>query len=160
MLFLSKDWLDWPCPADYALHFYFQPLVRRLRSLAALFSLPGCWVCEDDFRRRSGHSCYENPFDHAIVGPAKDVGGNAMTVGTVTVKLPRDLYTRLDILAKQERTDVVELLGRLAASATVSRAEGEPSTMAFQRILARATDLGVSDLAEQHDYYLYGTEKQ
>jgi hypothetical protein len=55
---------------------------------------------------------------------------------------------------------VVELLGRLAASATVSRAEGEPSTMAFQRILARATDLGVSDLAEQHDYYLYGTEKQ
>ena len=83
-----------------------------------------------------------------------------MTVGTVTVKLPRDLYTRLDILAKQERTDVVELLGRLAASATVSRAEGEPSTMAFQRILARAADLGVSDLAEQHDHYLYGTEKQ
>ena len=83
-----------------------------------------------------------------------------MTVGTVTVKLPRELYTRLDTLAKQERTDVVELLGRLAASATVSHAEGEPSTMAFQRILARATDLGVSDLAEQHDHYLYGTEKQ
>jgi hypothetical protein len=83
-----------------------------------------------------------------------------MTVGTVTVKLPRDLYTRLDILAKQERTDVVELLGRLAASATVSLAEGGPSTLAFQRILARATDLGVSDLAEQHDHYLYGIEKQ
>ena len=83
-----------------------------------------------------------------------------MTVGTVTVKLPRELYTRLDSLAKQERTDVVELLGRLAASATVSRAEGELPTMAFQRILARATDLGVSDLAEQHDHYLYGTEKQ
>ena len=31
---------------------------------------------------------------------------------------------------------------------------------AFQRILGRATDLGVSDLAEQHDHYLYGTEKQ
>jgi hypothetical protein len=83
-----------------------------------------------------------------------------MTVGTVTVKLPKDLYTRLNSLAKQERTDVVELLDRLAASATASRAEGEPSTTAFQRILARATDLGVSDLAEQHDHYLYGTEKQ
>ena len=79
-----------------------------------------------------------------------------MTVGTVTVKLPRDLYARLDSLAKQERTDVVDLLSRLAAS----RAQGEPSTVAFKHILARATDLGISDLAEQHDHYLYGTEKQ
>ena len=83
-----------------------------------------------------------------------------MTVGTVTVKLPKDLYARLDILAKQERTDVVALLNRLAASATAPRAEAEPSTTAFQRILGRATDLGVSDLAEQHDHYLYGAEKQ
>jgi predicted transcriptional regulator len=83
-----------------------------------------------------------------------------MTVGTVTVKLPRDLYARLDALAKQERTDLVELLSRLAASATASQAQVEPSTAAFQRILARPADLGVSDLAEQHDHYLYGTEKQ
>ena len=83
-----------------------------------------------------------------------------MTAGTVTVKLPRDIYIRLDALAKQERTDVAELLGRLAASATAPRTQGEPSTMAFQRILARATDLGVNDLAEQHDHYLYGIGKQ
>ena len=83
-----------------------------------------------------------------------------MTVGIVTVKLPKDLYARLDTLAKQERTDMVELLSRLAASATAPRAQVEPSTMAFQRILARAADLGVSDLAEQHDHYLYGSEKQ
>jgi hypothetical protein len=83
-----------------------------------------------------------------------------MTVGTVTVKLPKDLYARLDTLAKQESTDVVELLSRLAASATAPRSQAEPSTTAFQRILDRATDLGVSDLAEQHDHYLYGTEKQ
>lgn len=31
---------------------------------------------------------------------------------------------------------------------------------AFARILALATDLGVSDLAEQHDHYLYGLEKR
>ena len=30
----------------------------------------------------------------------------------------------------------------------------------LQRISARAQDLGVSDLAEQHDHYLYGTEKR
>lgn len=83
-----------------------------------------------------------------------------MTVGTVTVKLPKDLYTRLDTLAKQERTDVVSLLTRLTASVTAPQAEAEPSTTAFQRILDRATNLGVSDLAEQHDHYVYGVEKQ
>lgn len=82
-----------------------------------------------------------------------------MTVGTVTVKLPKDLYTRLDALAKQERTDLVELLTRLTAPLVMSPAPVESSTHAFQRILGRATDLGVSDLAEQHDHYLYGTEK-
>ncbi|OHB87671.1 MAG: hypothetical protein A3D13_02285 [Planctomycetes bacterium RIFCSPHIGHO2_02_FULL_40_12] len=30
----------------------------------------------------------------------------------------------------------------------------------LQRIAARAKDLGISDLAAQHDHYLYGTEKQ
>ena len=83
-----------------------------------------------------------------------------MTVGTVTIKLPKNLYTRLDALAKQERTDLVELLNRLTTSVATPRAQAEPSTTAFQRILGRATDLGVSDLAEQHDHYLYGTEKR
>jgi len=83
-----------------------------------------------------------------------------MTAGTVIVRLPKDLYTRLDTLAKQERTDLVELLNRLATSGVAPRAQAEPSTNAFERIVGRATDLGVSDLAEQHDHYLYGTEKQ
>ncbi|CAN2042679.1 DUF104 domain-containing protein [Candidatus Magnetomoraceae bacterium gMMP-15] len=30
----------------------------------------------------------------------------------------------------------------------------------LQRLSARAMDLGISDLAEQHDHYLYGTEKR
>lgn len=30
----------------------------------------------------------------------------------------------------------------------------------FRRILGRARDLGVGDLAEQHDHYLYGTPKR
>ena len=36
----------------------------------------------------------------------------------------------------------------------------KPKQRALQRILARARDLGVSDLAEQHDHYLYGTNKR
>ena len=47
---------------------------------------------------------------------------------------------------------------------TVERKEEEkpqvPSNRAFRRILERATDLGISDLAQQHDHYLYGTEKR
>ena len=30
----------------------------------------------------------------------------------------------------------------------------------LQRLSARAKDLGISDLAAQHDHYLYGTEKR
>lgn len=30
----------------------------------------------------------------------------------------------------------------------------------LQRLSARAMDLGISDLAAQHDHYLYGTEKR
>ena len=36
----------------------------------------------------------------------------------------------------------------------------KPKLKALQRIRARAKDLGVSDLAEQHDHYLYGTKKR
>jgi len=30
----------------------------------------------------------------------------------------------------------------------------------LQKLSARAMDLGISDLATQHDHYLYGTEKR
>ena len=36
----------------------------------------------------------------------------------------------------------------------------QPSNRALQNILKRATDLGISDLADQHNHYLYGTDKR
>lgn len=36
----------------------------------------------------------------------------------------------------------------------------QPTEPTLHRLLALATDLGVSDLAEQHDHYLYGVEKR
>ena len=83
-----------------------------------------------------------------------------METASVTVKLPTQLYTRLQARAQKEHTDVVELLSRLVGTADASPAAQQPTTQAFQRILERATDLGVSDLAEQHDHYLYGVDKQ
>ncbi len=35
-----------------------------------------------------------------------------------------------------------------------------PSDNVLQRLAALAADLGADDLAEQHDHYLYGTEKR
>lgn len=35
----------------------------------------------------------------------------------------------------------------------------KPKKKILQRLSARAMDLGISDLARQHDHYLYGTEK-
>jgi predicted DNA-binding antitoxin AbrB/MazE fold protein len=38
--------------------------------------------------------------------------------------------------------------------------EAEAGATVLQCLLSLATDLGVDDLAEQHDHYLYGTEKR
>lgn len=46
------------------------------------------------------------------------------------------------------------------ADGTASEPNPSAPMGAFERILARATALGVSDLAEQHDHYLYGAPKQ
>ncbi len=63
------------------------------------------------------------------------------------LRLPR----RLDL---PERTQVqvrIEPAPQVVAKADVT---------VLQQLLSLATDLGVDDLAEQHDHYLYGTEKR
>jgi hypothetical protein len=44
------------------------------------------------------------------------------------------------------------MVARLVKAARCEH-EAEPATRAFRRILERAIDLGVTDLAEQHDHY-------
>jgi len=41
-----------------------------------------------------------------------------------------------------------------------SKPNVKSKTTILQRMNIRAKDLGISDLAAQHDHYLYGTEKQ
>jgi hypothetical protein len=83
-----------------------------------------------------------------------------MEASMVTIELPAQLYTQLQMLATDEQTDPIEILTRLITLAIQQRARPQSPTRAFQRILDRATDLGVTDLAEQHDHYLYGVEKR
>lgn len=79
-----------------------------------------------------------------------------MTARMVTLKVPRDLYARLEALAKAQKTDVLELLRRVIE--TDPEPYEEPS--AFEKILEMSMDMGISDLAEQHDHYLYGLPKR
>jgi len=79
-----------------------------------------------------------------------------MSSTTINLELPAKLYADLQTLAKEEQVDVVEVLSRMVVLARQSQAP----TRAFQRIMERAADLGISDLAEHHDHYLYGIEKE
>ena len=71
-----------------------------------------------------------------------------MTSETVTLQLPASLYADLESLAADEQTEPVDLIANLIKAARQQQATESP-TRAFHRILERATDLGVTDLAEQ-----------
>jgi hypothetical protein len=79
-----------------------------------------------------------------------------MDTPVVHVELPADLYAELESMAVQDKAkDAVDMIARLVADAHSHKAYPESVTPAFRRILDRAADLGVTDLAEQHDHYLY-----
>jgi hypothetical protein len=82
-----------------------------------------------------------------------------MASETVILQLPASLYADLESLATDEQAEPVEVIARLVETARQERRVESP-TRAFRRILERATDLGVTDLAEQHDRYLYGMDGQ
>lgn len=82
-----------------------------------------------------------------------------MSSKIVVLELPASVYADLESLAEKEQTEPSEMVARLVQAARYER-QAEPTTRAFRKILERATDLGVTDLAEQHDHYLYGTDKQ
>jgi len=87
-----------------------------------------------------------------------------MDTEVVTIQLPLTLYDQLQELATVEQTEPVEVIARLVTLARGSSTglydRSKSPTLAFQRILEHATDLECTDLAEQHDHYLYGTDKR
>jgi hypothetical protein len=82
-----------------------------------------------------------------------------MASETKVLRLPVSLYADLESLATEEHVEPVEVIAQLVEAARRQR-RAESPTRAFQRILERATDLGISDLAEQHDHYLYGMDRR
>ncbi len=80
-----------------------------------------------------------------------------MTAETITLQLPLDLYDKLKSLATEGSKEPKDVIEQLITTAYEQRFQA--TTPAFQVILEHATDLGVTDLAEHHDHYLYGTDK-
>jgi hypothetical protein len=84
-----------------------------------------------------------------------------MDASVVTIELPGELYADLQSLTEQAQAkDPVDMIARLVAQAQHPAGLVYATTPAFQRILDRADDLGVDDLSEQHDHYLYGTARR
>lgn len=81
-----------------------------------------------------------------------------MAEETVLLELPPELYAQLRARATEAQTDLVDIIARLLAQ-TDRASQTEHPSHALQRIAERATDLGLGDLAEQHDHYLYGVDK-
>jgi hypothetical protein len=81
-----------------------------------------------------------------------------MITETIMLQLSLDLYDKLKSLATEGRKEPKEVIEQLITTAYEQRFQA--TTPAFQSILDNAADLGVIDLAEHHDHYLYGTDKQ
>lgn len=80
-----------------------------------------------------------------------------MATETVTLELPADVYDKLQKLAATQQQDEATLLARLV---TTAYEQNQPASIpAFQTILENATDLGVADLADHHDQYLYELDR-
>ncbi len=66
-------------------------------------------------------------------------------------------------LTPLQQLELIQALASLAHSGLVETSASLPPPTernVLDDLLALATDLGVNDLAEQHDHYLYGTERQ
>lgn len=88
-----------------------------------------------------------------------------MSVAFETIQVPRQLYIRLWRFAEQEKTEPVALIERWLERALMQEDDDTADTATtsvapIYRLHEYAEDLGVADLAQNVDHYLYGHEKQ
>ena len=88
-----------------------------------------------------------------------------MSVAFETIQIPKQLYARLWRLAEQEHTEPVRLIERWLDRAIEQTKGGEIDSeiediAPIYRLHEYAEDLGVTDLAQNIDHYLYGHEKK
>ena len=83
-----------------------------------------------------------------------------MSAAFETIRIPKQLYVRLRRRADHEKVEPVNLIERLLTQALL---EEQLDTIAQTELIAPiyklheyAEDLGIADLAENIDHYLYG----
>lgn len=80
-----------------------------------------------------------------------------------TIQISKQLYIRLRRLAEQEKTEPAQLTERWLERALEQEDDVSAATAAVAPIYhlhEYAEDLGVTDLAQNVDHYLYGHERQ
>ncbi|MCB2264127.1 MAG: hypothetical protein LGR52_14500 [Candidatus Thiosymbion ectosymbiont of Robbea hypermnestra] len=75
--------------------------------------------------------------------------------------MAQTLYATYDghVFMPEEKVDLLPNQQYLIRIETKPEQKSEPRKKILQRLSERAMDLGIPDLAAQHDHYLYGTEK-
>ena len=76
--------------------------------------------------------------------------------------MTKSLYATFDgqVFTPEETIDLLPNRRYLISVETQPSQKPGQGGRVLQQIAARAKDLEISDLAAQHDHYLYGTEKQ
>ena len=80
----------------------------------------------------------------------------------IQVELPKELYDRLEAAAENKKVDPITLIETwLKAMEQSGKAESghEPSSAPIYQVHNHAVDMGVDDLAQNLDHYLYGHPK-
>lgn len=88
-----------------------------------------------------------------------------MNVALETIQVPKQLYLRLWRLAEREKTEPVQLIEQWLESVLPQDDDATEDSVTepiapIYYLHAYAEDLGVADLAQNIDHYLYGHEKQ
>ena len=80
-----------------------------------------------------------------------------MTAATHTIQLSATTYKQLIAAAQQQHLEIETLIKKFLDTLNPEPPQSEHR---FAYLLEAAEDLGVADLAENHDHYLYGTKKR
>ncbi len=76
--------------------------------------------------------------------------------------MTQTLYATYDghVLMPEGKVDLLPNQRYLIRIEVMTNQKPKQKKKILQRLSARAMNLGISDLAAQHDHYLYGTEKR
>jgi predicted CopG family antitoxin len=85
-----------------------------------------------------------------------------MTLRTKTIQLPEDIYDRLKSAANAESVDPAKYIEKLLEEKngeSQKKINEDTEIAPLYRLHELAIDMGITDLAQNLDHYLYGLDK-